>query len=483
MRRNAQGDQWGFSNGGAVLVVLCMAAASVVTRAPAGLAAARATSATPSVLWTRRFNGAANGQDSSHAIAVSPDGSRVFVTGSSFGPKHSDMATVAYSPSGTLLWVRRYTGPGAGDEFANGVAVSPDGSKVFVTGASERLKYNFDYVTVAYAAATGKQLWVERYSGPANGDDETSALAVSPDGSTVFVTGQSDGVHTDHDYATIAYAAATGHPRWVQRYDDPSHGADFARALSVSPHGSVVYVTGSSGAKNGVGDYATVAYAARTGHRLWVRRYNGPGHDDDSASGVAVSPDGHRLYVTGFSVGVSSDLDYATVAYESTGKTVWVRRYNGPGNFWDFARTLTVSPDGTKVFVTGQSYGPFPSDPQPDYATVAYSAGGHRLWLKRYDGPGRGYDDPRGILASPDGRTVYVTGASPGLKNGFDFATVAYGSAVGGLRWVARRDGSGHAFDAAEAMAVTRDGSRLYVTGESYGTSSYDYLTVAYRLT
>ena len=46
---------------------------------------------------------------------------------------------------------------------------------------------------MAYDAATGAKVWVSRYDGPAHGDDFATALGVSPDGSTVFVTGYSGG--------------------------------------------------------------------------------------------------------------------------------------------------------------------------------------------------------------------------------------------------------------------------------------------------
>ena len=63
---------------------------------------------------------------------------------------------------------------------------------------------------MAYDAATGAKVWVSRYDGPATATTSATALGVSPDGSTVFVTGSSDGSNDSADYATVAYDAATG---------------------------------------------------------------------------------------------------------------------------------------------------------------------------------------------------------------------------------------------------------------------------------
>jgi len=47
-----------------------------------------------------------------------------------------------------------------------------------------------------------------------------------------------------------------------------------------------------------------------------------------------------------------------------------VRLYNGPGNSFDAASSVAVSPGGSRVYVTGLT-GPF----HYDYATVAHRAG------------------------------------------------------------------------------------------------------------
>ena len=99
---------------------------------------------------------------------------------------------------------------------------------------------------MAYSAVTGARLWVQRYNGPGNGSDEAYSVAVSPGGSRVFVTGGSRGTRLGPDYATVAYSAATGARLWVTRYNGPASYDDAARAVAVSPGGRTVYVTGEA---------------------------------------------------------------------------------------------------------------------------------------------------------------------------------------------------------------------------------------------
>src|SRR5262249_40145069 len=152
---------------------------------------------------------------------------------------------------------------------------------VFVTGESYGSSGYTDYATIAYRTATGTSLWTKRYAG-AGSQNSPTALGVNPDGSTVYVTGYSAATGTGFDYATVAYGAEAGGTRWVKRYNGPASSEDEAHDLGVSPDGSTVFVTGDSYAGGTTGtDYATVAYNASTGARLWVKRYDGRAYNDD----------------------------------------------------------------------------------------------------------------------------------------------------------------------------------------------------------
>jgi WD40 repeat protein len=350
--------------------------------------------ATPGAqLWAKRYNGPANLYDEANALAVGADGTKVFSTGFSRGSTSSnDYATVAYDAStGDRLWARRYNGPGNAIDEAEALALSPGGSSVFVTGFSFGSASRFDYATVAYDASTGATLWVKRYD---RSDDEARALEVSPDGTTVFVTGGSYGSATSLDYATVAYDASTGAKLWARRYNGPLSSQDEANALDVSADSSSVFVTGYSYGLTQSADYATVAYDASTGAKLWVSRYREPSNENEEPAGaqaVAVSPDGSSVFVTGRNRSTTTANDYATVAYEAaTGAKLWARRYSPAADSQDAASALVVSPDGSRVFVTGSSSG---SSGLSDYATVGYDAStGAKLWARRYNGPGNHLD-------------------------------------------------------------------------------------------
>jgi MYXO-CTERM domain-containing protein len=231
---------------------------------------------------------------------------------------------------GALLWTAKYESPN-GDSDATALGLSPDGTRLFVTGESTGSGTSTDYLTLSYDAASGAQRWQAGYDGNAD-IDKATALAVAPDGSRVYVTGFSSGNATGTDYATLAYDAASGTQLWVTRYNGPADASDEAYAIALSPGGTVVYVTGhstnvSTSTPKGA-SYATVAYDSRLGLQRWEARYNvhtpapvSTTFSGDTAYAIAASPDGSRVIVTGISTSLTTttDYDFATVAYDTSG--------------------------------------------------------------------------------------------------------------------------------------------------------------------
>ena len=238
--------------------------------------------------------------------------------------------------------------------------------------------------------------------------------------------------------AGASMAAAQVQEAWVARYHGPGNADDRGSDVAVDRAGQVVVTGGSAGAVTGPSDYATARYDA-DGNELWVARYNGPGNAWDFARAVALDAAGN-VYVTGESAGAGFDFDYATIKYDPEGNELWVARYNGPGNGSEIATALAVDAAGN-VYVTGQSAGA--GTGPSDYATIKYDPEGNELWVARYNGPGNGSDVASALVVDAAGH-VYVTGESATVAgtDNFDYATVKYDK-HGNERWVARYDSPG----------------------------------------
>jgi DNA-binding beta-propeller fold protein YncE len=411
-----------------------------------------------SQLWVARYTeqGPDDPGHAAQALAVSPDGARVFVTGAQ---------TVGYAAgSGKRMWASPVgsTGQGVGSK----VAVSPDGTKVFVTGTVSDPDGAGQYITTAYSAATGARLWQSVY-GPPAGTSSPTAIGVSPDGSTVFVTGASAAVTGDptaRRYGTVAYNAASGAERWAVRCC--RGGVSQANSLAVSPGGTRIYVTGFSLTPSTPASYTTIAYSAATGAQVWIRR-SAEGYD---ARSVGASPDGSRVYVSGD--GAGGDV---TVAYSAaTGSQLWAARFanDAPG---DETAAMAISKSGTMLAVTSDGE---TATGTAGYRTVAIRASdGQQLWSSGYPG-----GQAISVTISPTGTKVFVTGLV-GTTFGSAFGTVAYCATTGAQLWASTYMGPvRNGYNLGAQVVASPDGARVFVTGPSTGYGGVvSYATLAYQ--
>lgn len=210
-----------------------------------------------------RFDGAGQSWDEPTDIVCDDDGN-VYVTGWCWngdcwlGLTDDDYATIKYDSTGTEVWVAQYNGPANGQDRAQALAVDAQGN-VYVAGHSNGTTYMdpvYDYATLKYSAS-GEQQWVQRYDGPAGGNDWCMALALD-DAANVYVAGCSQSSAGSLDYATLKYSSS-GEQQWIISYDGPSNGSDQANALTVNTTGDVFVIGRSWDAATNF-DYATVKY-------------------------------------------------------------------------------------------------------------------------------------------------------------------------------------------------------------------------------
>lgn len=424
-------------------------------------------------------------------VAVSPDGSRVFVTGISRNERggglldlfrNSDLTTLAYDAgSGEQLWSSSIDVA----NYEEGYVVAAGQAIVVVSGRADDAQGETDTLTVALDAQTGNEIWRDLLDGPEEGTDLPKDIGFSASGNQVFLTVDYSGQL--NDYATLAYDAQTGARLWTAIYEgDDCTGTkgrmDQPRGLVAGqipgPDGSsreAVFVTGrSDGCSTGL-DYATLAYDGATGKKLWEARLHS-GRSDDPQD-IALGPDG-LLYVTGTVDVGGGSLDVSTAAYRaSSGELLWEARYDGPSVQNHADNGVAVVTAGGRAIVAAVSG----TDQDPvlgafgdcsDFVILAYDgATGQQVWSTRYDGPGshslgcQSADAPTGMVATPDGDRVIVSGRVSGSGALYDAVTLALNSESGTLVWTGRYDGPEHIGAASKAIAIAPAGNRVFVTG------------------
>ncbi len=365
-------------------------------------------------------------------------------------------AGVAHAVFGSLHFVEfDKDGVGAVDGLAGafGVAASPDGAHVYVASVSDNA-----VATFSRDPATGALTFVEQEKdgvGGVDGLSSASRVALSPDGAHVYVTGEADDA-----VATFSREPATGALTFVEQEKDGVGGVvglNGAFGVAASPDGAHVYVTG-------VNDDAVATFSRdpTTGALTFVEQEkDGVGGVDglDGARGVASTPDGAHVYVAG-----QADDAVATFSRDpATGALTFVEQEkDGVGGVdgLDFARGVASTPDGAHVYVAG-----FNDDA---VATFSRNPATGALSFVEFDQDGvggvDGLDGAYGVTASLDGAHVYVTGQLDDAV-----ATFSRDPATGALAFVEQaKDGVGPAdgLDGANGVAATPDGAHVYVASQ-----------------
>ena len=418
----------------------------------------------------------AAGVQRADAVEITPDGRTAVLTGATAGT----MGIVGYDvATGAQRWATRV---GSGDAAGADVVVTPDGARAVAVGSAAG-----DWLVAAVDTNTGARAWTRTFDLAGRSDVAVGAVAVAD---VVVVAGYSsaglaaNGVD-QYDVALVAFDAATGERRWVATYDGPANFWDIATGIAaghVDGRDVVVATARSNGASAGNDDtdIATVAYDAADGAPRWVTRTDGGGRDYP----YAVAIGGGRVVVAAEAAG-GAGFDYFTAAYDlADGATAWTARYDGAG-FDDRALAVAATADGATAIVTGFSANQSLVADR-DAATVAYDlATGARRWVTRLkDTAGAAAS---AVALSPDGRRAYVAGVRGGLVFGVGvnalgvaaaysgFLTIALDAGTGATVWTGDYGGAGND-DAARALAVSRDGASVVVTGGGarWATLGYD---------
>jgi hypothetical protein len=197
------------------------------------------------------------------------------------------------------------------------------------------------------------------------------------------------------------HAAIIGDLQWQASHG--TSGPDYAYAMTADDSGNV-YVTGFTSLD--MGSLTTIKYGS-DGNEVWTthRMFFAPVSLGFNESG--------GLMVDGLgNVCVSVPTWHAIIKYDTNGDELWMSWYDDPEVGNDVVGRAMAIDNQQNIYVTGEGYY---DDTDYDYATIAFNPDGDTLWRARYNSSGEN-SDYAAAVAVDEMQNVYVTGSSGTIK-------------------------------------------------------------------
>ena len=375
-----------------------------------------------------------------------------------------------------LAWSSFYNGPAGSADFGP-ILGRDDQGNVYLGGTSYVDEKSGDTdMVIAKNDPNGNLVWSRTFDGTVHYKDGTTDMAVAPNGD-IYLAGYSysgtDEIQfRSYDYVILKYNTA-GDLLWSRSYGGNPGYDDFPISLKIDGTGNV-YVTGYSWGIGTYANYATIKLDTN-GNQLWARRFMGgngeiPGEVEVDAAG--------NVYVTGRSnnspAGGSEDI--VTIKYNSAGVQQWLNRYNSPANDTDEGFEIEIGETGD-VFVMGDTW----SD---GFKTIFFKidgAAGTTDWMKTYSVPGGDGDYPTAFKL--DGAGNIILAGMTNLEGKFFYNVdlfVAKFDPAGAFQWLKTYDGpSDEDYDGDTKLMLDDNGS-VYIAGTSEGFANPDIQVIKY---
>jgi len=393
-------------------------------------------------------------------MAVAVDRQRnCIVTGYIYNAEtNNDIMLIKYDKDGDTIWTRTYNGNGNSEDKAWGIVVDSD-NNIYITGTVTLIGRSYDLIVMKYNKH-GVLNWVKTW-GATSGEREDMGLAIAldEDEDNVYVTGYCTNNDGHRDLILQKYKTNNGTLKFTKKQDGPENMDSEGHGIAVDEDGRI-YVAGYTTLENEQKNIITIKFNS-SGSKQWQRLYNGNINGNDEAFGIAVDDD-NNSYITGY-LTTNNNTDAVLIKYNSSGSLKWVETYDGEGgSSEDKAWGIVVDTDRNIIYITGQTSS---ISNGLDYLTIKYKANGNERWVKTYNGPGNG-DDVANAIALMNNHKIVVTGASWGMNENFDYATVKM-NGNGQINQVYRYSMASNSNDIAKDVAVSTNSGNIYVTGYS----------------
>ncbi|MCY7362318.1 MAG: SBBP repeat-containing protein, partial [Ignavibacteria bacterium] len=337
------------------------------------------TSAQISPEWQSIFNDSIPSEAyHSYKSKIDNEGSLILL-GYTYSSNGADFVTVKYSSQGHRMWYRQYNGTGNSSEYPRDLVIDRY-NNIYITGRSwgGNATKN-DYMTLKYSPS-GELLWSKRFDWLVSRNDQPYSVALDSN-DNVYVTGFAAGSLTNNgdeslDMVTVKYNSS-GDQLWVRSFGGSNEYMDWGYSVVCDRFGNL-YVSGftlSTTLLNN--DIITVKYDF-SGNEKWQRRFDNKG-DDYIRPLMSKVDNSDNLVIASYYKGDSSLIDYLTLKYDVSGNLLWSKFYDGGARNNDWINDIIID-NQNNVYIAGTSW---LAESHYDYLTIKYSYSGDELWRSR----------------------------------------------------------------------------------------------------
>lgn len=363
-------------------------------------------SQTPTEQWNKIYNGKGDFSDRYNCMKTDNAGNSYVAGYTVKESSKKDYLLSKINSSGTTVWSQTFNGLGSKDDEVLSMFLT--NTNIYITGYSKGNATSDDIVTMKYDL-NGNNIWSATYNNAANENDQGNGIVVDASGN-VYVTGQTDidASAVDNDnFITLKYNS-NGVQQWVKTYNGTGNSTDRSIGLTLDNSSNCI-ITGRS--NNGTNDdFVTIKYDP-LGNVLWTKTLNK--NYDDRPIGICSDNSGN-IYVTGRSNN-SADDDILTIKYSSSGTELWSGGVTYAG-VADNDRPSAIALDGVgNVIVTGKTDNDPSSTTNYDFCTIKYNTSGVEQWVKTYSGIGDGTDESNTLII--DGNNNYYIAGRTDIDN------------------------------------------------------------------
>ncbi len=332
-------------------------------------------------------------------IAFKPDGTKMYIAGNDGDDINEYDLSSAWNIS-TASFLQNFS-VAAKETAPRGVAFKPDGTKMYVVGDSSDSVHEYDLGT-AWNISTATFLQSFSVSGQ---DTSPQDIAFKTDGTKMYIVGDTGDDVNEYDLGT-AWNISTA--SYVQNFSVSATAGTEPTGLAFKPDGTAMYVL--DGSLDLVFQYLfNNSFSVTT--------------QEAAARTMAFKTDGAKMYVLGSAGDDVNEYDLSTSWNVSTSSflqtfSVATQEISPEGLFF--------KPDGTKMYVTGQS-----GDDVNEYTLSSAWNVSTASFVQLFSVAGQ-ETAPTGVFFKTDGTKMYISGDAGddvneyNLSSAWDISTASY---------------------------------------------------------